>query len=140
MAKGMSMEEFRQALSSDATVENEKLKEEIKSLKKLNNESSDKIKELEEELEEYKKYCNALGNRCFVHTQGILCLHCDVPCPHSISDTDVMDALEYMRKNNIPMTKDKAMKETIENFLARRREQKQNKVNDNAEWKTCKQK
>ena len=33
MSKGMSMEEFRQALSSDAREENEKLKKELDELK-----------------------------------------------------------------------------------------------------------
>ena len=126
MAKGMSMEEFRAALSSDATVENEKLKEKIKKLEVEVKNLLENKKELEDELAEYKDYCRALGNRCFVHTKGVLCLNCDIPCPHSISDTDLMEAIEYMKKNNIPMTKDKIMLKNIDEFFKRRRAQKTN--------------
>lgn len=92
MAKGMSMEQFRAALASDATVENEKLKENIKKLEAQIKDLLENKKDLEDELSEYKDYCRALGNRCFVQTHGVLCLNCDIPCPHSISDIDLMEA------------------------------------------------
>ena len=51
MAKGMGLEEFRSALSSDATIENERLKTELEELRKS---SSSKIKDLQSDLEQYK--------------------------------------------------------------------------------------
>ena len=52
MAKGMSLEEFKVALSSDATVENEKLKTELQELKKK---SEAEITELKEKSEQYEQ-------------------------------------------------------------------------------------
>ena len=63
MAKGMSLEEFRSALSSDATIENERLKTELEELRKS---SSSKIKDLQSDLEQYKEWHKQLCNRCFV--------------------------------------------------------------------------
>lgn len=65
MAKGMSLEEFRNALSSDATVENENLKSELDKLKRG---SSDEIEKLYNDLEQYKEWHKQLCNRCFVQT------------------------------------------------------------------------
>lgn len=52
MAKGMSLEEFRDALSSDATIENDRLKMELSQLRESN---SKKIEDLENEIEQYKE-------------------------------------------------------------------------------------
>lgn len=80
MAKGMSLEEFRNALSSDATVENENLKSELDKLKRG---SSDEIEKLYNDLEQYKEWHKQLCNRCFVQTHGVLCISCEIECEHA---------------------------------------------------------
>lgn len=77
----MNLEEFRKALSSDATEENAKLKDQ---LQKLQTEYHEKLSKLENENDSLKESCLALCNRCFTLTRGIACLFCglDYPCPH----------------------------------------------------------
>ena len=77
MGKGMSLEEFRTVLSSDATIENEKLKAELKTLKEK---SETEIAELKEKSEQYEQWCKQLGRRCFVQTCGAMCMNCSVEC------------------------------------------------------------
>lgn len=66
----MNLEEFRKALSSDATEENAQLKR--------------KLSKLENENDSLKESCRVLCNRCFTLTRGVTCLFCglDYPCPH----------------------------------------------------------
>lgn len=66
----MNLEEFRKALSSDATEENAQLKRQLS--------------ELENENDSLKESCRVLCNRCFTLTRGVTCLFCglDYPCPH----------------------------------------------------------
>lgn len=66
----MNLEEFRKALSSDATEENTQLKRQLS--------------ELENENDSLKESCRVLCNRCFTLTRGVTCLFCglDYPCPH----------------------------------------------------------
>lgn len=117
MAKGMSLEEFRSALSSDATVENERLKRELNDLRIK---SEKQIKELSEERDQYKKWCQALGNRCFVHTGSMFCLMCEVECcKHAFSQEDLDAASNYMIKNNLPRTPETY--EKVSKFLNDRR-------------------
>lgn len=117
MSKGMSMEQFREALSSEATVENEKLKKELAKLKR---DSDKQIIELTEELDQYKNWCKALSNRCFVYTQGVLCMNCGVTeCEYGLTPEDWDAVTEYMRKNNIAKTAEGFVK-AIE-FLQKRR-------------------
>lgn len=117
MAKGMSLEEFRNALSSDATLENEKLKAELDSIRKK---SKRQIDELTEEVNKYKEWCRALGNRCFVFTHGAMCLNCGVEsCEHAFSQDDIMEAVNYMTKNRMPRTEDTYKK--VMDFLDKRR-------------------
>ena len=96
----MSMEEFRNALSSEARDENEKLKEEIKSSK----EKYDKnIKEISEEMKQYKDWCIKLANRCFVHIQGMICTYCTVSiCPYAYTKEEMNKVFEYMERNKMP--------------------------------------
>jgi hypothetical protein len=117
MAKGMNLDEFRNALSSDATIENETLQKEIRQLRDI---TSEQIKELTEEKETYKDQCRALGNRCFMFTQGSMCLNCNIEsCEHLPSREDVMAAVEYMIKNNMPRNEE--TRERVDNFLLRRK-------------------
>ena len=77
----MNLEEFKKALSSDATEENKQLK---KQLSELQEEYSKKLSNLKSENNSLKETCRFLCNRCFALTKGITCLFCvlDYPCPH----------------------------------------------------------
>ncbi len=116
MAKGMSLEEFRSALSSDATIENERLKTELEELRKS---SSSKIKDLQSDLEQYKEWHKQLCNRCFVQTKGILCISCGMECEHAYTYDDLEAVTHYMRKNKLPRTPETYQK--ANDFLRQRR-------------------
>lgn len=120
MGKGMSLEEFRTALSSDATIENEKLKTELKTLKEK---SETEIAELKEKSEQYEQWCKQLGKRCFVQTCGIMCVSCNVECCDYALTQDDWDAItRYMQKNKLsrtPETYEKVIK-----FICNRRKNK----------------
>lgn len=77
----MNLEEFRKALSSDATEENAQLK---RQLSDLQTEYHEKLSKLESENDSLKENCRVLCNRCFTLTRGVTCLFCglDYPCPH----------------------------------------------------------
>lgn len=76
----MNLEEFRKALSSDATEENAQLK---RQLSDLQTEYHEKLSKLENENDSLKESCRVLCNRCFTLTRGVTCLFCglDYPCP-----------------------------------------------------------
>lgn len=114
--KGMSLEEFRNALSSDATVENENLKTELEKLKKS---SFDKIEDLQNDLEQYKEWHKQLCNRCFVQTHGALCIRCKIECEHEYTYDDFEAATHYMRKNNLQRTPETYRK--VNDFLMKRK-------------------
>lgn len=97
----MNLEEFRKALESDATVENEKLKTEVENLKKqLQCERSKHSQEKTALLDD----CRALSNRCFVLTHGAMCVFCQLSgfrCEHALSfDEKVITAKKLMEDNN----------------------------------------
>lgn len=101
MGRGMDLSQFREALSSEATLENESLKKELETLKK---ESSEKIKELEEELDEVKKQRTFLSNRCYVLTKGMMCLNCNISypdCKYALTYEDEEAISRFIRKNNL---------------------------------------
>lgn len=122
MAKGMSLEEFRDALSSDATIENDRLKIELSELKKS---TSEKIKDLENEIEQYKEWHRQLCNRCFVQTRGIICISCGIECEHGYTYDDIEGASRYMRKNKLLRTPETYQK--VNDFLRQRREKREKK-------------
>ena len=66
----MNLEEFKKALSSDATEENKQLNKQLSVLQK--------------EYVSLKESCQVLCNRCFALTKGVTCQFCmlDYPCPH----------------------------------------------------------
>lgn len=99
MAKGMSMEEFREGLASEARIENEKLKEELDSLKKS---TTEQISNLTDELDTYKEWCRVLSNRCMVQTSGLLCISCGISCCQYTLTSDDWDAItKFIRKNHL---------------------------------------
>lgn len=71
----MNLEEFRKALSSDATEENAQLK---RQLSDLQTEYHEKLSKLENENDSLKESCRVLCNRCFTLTRGVTCLFCVV--------------------------------------------------------------
>lgn len=77
----MNLEEFRKALSSDATEENAQLK---RQLSDLQTEYHEKLSKLENENDSLKESCRVLCNRCFTLMRGVTCLFCGLyyPCPH----------------------------------------------------------
>ena len=128
MARGMSLDEFKEALSSEARDENEKLKKELEELKA---ESSKKIAELEEEILDLKKQCNSLGNRCFVTTKGLICMNCNVTqCKYAFTGEDYSAAAEYMTKHRMHRNAETA--EQMYEFMRKRRDERVEKeVNKN---------
>lgn len=95
----MNLEELRQAMASDATEENKKLKKEVKELKeKLRKEyASHKI-----DNEEYQRDCYGLANRCYLFSKGDLCAFCELGkyhCSHALSDMEkIQRAKELMKQ------------------------------------------
>lgn len=121
MGKGMSLEEFKAALSSDATVENEKLKAELNELKEK---SEAEITELREEIKQYKQWCRQLGERCFVQTGGVMCVSCDVECcDFALTSEDWEAVAKYTQKNKLPRTPETY--EKVIKFICDRRSKKQ---------------
>lgn len=69
--KSMSMEEFREALASDATKKAERLEARITELRELNG-------KLSREISRRKDVCRILFNRCMTLTDGCTCLMCGI--------------------------------------------------------------
>ena len=81
----MNLDEFRKAMESDATVENERLKRDLadveKSYRDMSEGYTDRIQRLNSD-------CRALANRCFALTHGAMCVFCelsDYRCKHAMS-------------------------------------------------------
>lgn len=93
----MNLEEFRKALSSDATEENVQLKERLSDLQA---EYHEKISKLENENDSLKESCRVLCNRCFALTRGTTCLFCglDYPCPHMPTFEEQITMARKLRK------------------------------------------
>ena len=85
----MNLDEFRKAMESDATVENERLKRDLAEVEKRYREMSE---EYTDRIQRLNSDCRALANRCFALTRGTLCMDCqlyDYQCPHG----KIMDGL-----------------------------------------------
>ena len=84
----MNLDEFRKAMESDATVENERLKRDLadveKRYRKMSEEYTDRIQRLNSD-------CQALANRCFALTHGAMCVFCELStycCKYAMSIDD----------------------------------------------------
>ena len=110
----MTMEEFRAGLASEARDENEKLKVELDELKSS---TESEIAELKHDLEKYKTMCRQLGNRCFVHTQGVMCANCGVDCcDYALTNKDWEKINHYSRSlHKVPMSAEDYAK--VANFV-----------------------
>lgn len=69
MSKGMSLQQFKKALESDATIQ-------VETQKKIINGLNKQIKEKEEKIKELENRFQIMCNRCMAHTQGLICLYC----------------------------------------------------------------
>lgn len=97
----MNLYEFREALRSEATDENEKLKKELQNLKK---QYCKEIKRLRAELELYQDDCRVLSNRCFALTglaSGIdfMCYHCKLNGYHCEHVKTIDDKIAFEERN-----------------------------------------
>ena len=97
----MNLDEFRKAMESDATVENERLKRELAVVEKRYREMSDGYTA---RIQKLNSDCRALANRCFALTQGTMCVFCelsDYRCEHAMSiDDKVKAAKKLMEESN----------------------------------------
>ena len=96
----MNLEELRKAMESDATIENQMLKDKIENLEKRYR------SEHEEHSHEKARLisdCQALTNRCWVLTRGTMCCFCELQgyiCDHAWSlDEKVAHAKKMKEKN-----------------------------------------
>lgn len=94
----MNLDELRQAMASDATIENEQLKNEINLLREQLRDSKSDY----EVLERFTNHdCQVLTNRCWVLTGGTMCCFCELDefkCPHAWSDEKKIEAAKIMRR------------------------------------------
>ena len=95
----MNLDEFRKAMESDATVENERLKRDLADVEKRYREMSE---EYTDRIQRLNSDCRALANRCFALTHGAMCVFCDLSdyqCPHGLSiDYKVKAAKKLMEE------------------------------------------
>ena len=95
----MNLDEFRKAMESDATVENERLKRYLANVENLYREMSE---EYTDRIQRLNSDCRALSNRCFALTHGSMCVFCelsDYRCKHAMSiDDKIKDAKKLMEE------------------------------------------
>ena len=97
----MNLDEFRKAMESDATVENERLKRDIADVEKRYHEM---FAEYTDRIQRLNSDCRALSNRCFTLTHGAMCVFCELSnyrCKHAMSiDDKVKTAKKLMEENS----------------------------------------
>ena len=95
----MNLDEFRKAMESDATVENERLKRDIADVEKRYHEM---FAEYTDRIQRLNSDCLALSNRCFTLTHGAMCVFCELSyycCEHAMSiDDKVKTAKKLMEE------------------------------------------
>lgn len=92
----MNLDEFRKAMESDATVENERLKRDLADVEKRYREMSEAYMT---RIQKLNSDCRALANRCFALTHGEMCVFCelsDYQCPHGLSIDDKIKAAKKL--------------------------------------------
>ena len=92
----MNLDEFRKAMESEATVENERLKRDLADVEKRYREMSEGYTD---RIQRLNSDCRALANRCFVLTRGTICIACqldDYQCPHGLSIDDKIKAAKKL--------------------------------------------
>ena len=92
----MNLDEFRKAMESDATVENERLKQDLADIEKRYRELSEKYRA---RIQTLNHDCRALANRCFALTHGAMCVFCelsDYRCKYAMSIDDKIKAAKKL--------------------------------------------
>ena len=92
----MNLDEFRKAMESDATVENERLKRDLAEVEKRYHEM---FEDYMTRIQKLNSDCQALANRCFALTHGAMCVFCelsDYQCPHGLSIDDKVKAAKKL--------------------------------------------
>ena len=92
----MNLDEFRKAMESDATVENERLKRDLVDVEKRYHDMSEGYTD---RIQRLNSDCRALANRCFVLTHGTMCVFCelnDYRCQHAMSIDDKVKAAKKL--------------------------------------------
>lgn len=94
----MNLDELRQAMASDATKENERLKREVNLLR-------EQLRDSKSDYSAFKKFlvhdCLALANRCWVLTGGTMCCFCEFDafkCPHAMNYKQKIEAAKKLRE------------------------------------------
>lgn len=94
----MNLNELRNALASDATKENERLRTEINLLR-------EHLRDARNDYEALKKFmtsdCITLANRCWTLTRGTMCVFCELEafkCPHAMSNDQKIKVAKKMMK------------------------------------------
>ena len=92
----MNLDELRQAMASDATKENERLKREVNLLR-------EQLRDSKSDYSAFKKFlihdCLALANRCWALTGGTMCCFCEFDafkCPHAMNYKQKIEAAKKM--------------------------------------------
>lgn len=97
----MNLDEFRKAMESDATVENERLKRDLADVEKRYREMSEGYMA---RIQQLNSDCQALANRCFTLTHGAMCVFCELSnynCKHTMSiDDKVKTTKKLMEETN----------------------------------------
>lgn len=96
----MNLDEFRKAMESDATVENERLKRDLADVEKR---YCEMFEGYTSRIQKLNSDCRALANRCFVLTRGTLCMCCqldDYQCLHGLSIDDKIKAAKKLMEEN----------------------------------------
>ena len=81
----MNLEEFKKAMETDATIENEQLKMELSEQKKAYERELEYLRSKNSALADD---CRGLSNRCYVLTKGMMCVYCVLDgyaCEHALS-------------------------------------------------------
>ena len=92
----MNLDEFRKAMESDATVENERLKQDLADIEKRYRELSEKYWV---RIQSLNHDCGALAKRCFALTHGAMCVFCelsDYRCKYAMSIDDKIKAAKKL--------------------------------------------
>lgn len=92
----MNLDEFRKAMESDATVENERLKRDLAVVEKRYREMSEGYTD---RIQRLNSDCQALANRCFALTHGEMCVFCelsDYRCKYAMPIDDKVKAAKKL--------------------------------------------
>ena len=94
----MNLDEFRKAMESDATVENERLKRDLADVEKRYHEM---FEVYTTRIQKLNSDCRALANRCFALTRGTMCVFCELSdycCKYAMSIDDKVKAAKKLKE------------------------------------------